>query len=249
MTSGIGHAAGDCHEALCVSTIGGMTQTRTPLAVVATRGDVLPAAAAGPDAVDVLVPLLSEDDARALTETIRLALTVAWDGLGRAYAGQAWRALDYPSWEAYCAAEFGGERLRLAPSTRREVFGKLHREFGMSARAIEAASGYNKSTVATDLRHPDAGCEDVATSLGRDGRVRAKATRPAAPVEPTPAEQRIVRILRMAAEGPLTVATLKAATGWGHEVASPALSRLARSGRLTYTPGAKRGQMGTYTLP
>lgn len=226
----------------------GMTQTTPLLSLVPSspvlEGEILEA--------EQPAALLSEEDARALTDTIRLALSVAWDGLGRAYAGQAWRALGYSSWEDYCRVEFaGGERLRLAPVTRREVFGKLHREFGMTPRAIEAASGYNKSTVHSDLRHPDAGCEDVTEVLGRDGVKRpARAKRTAAPVVVQgPAEQRIAVILRLAGEGPLTVASLKAATGWGHEVASPALSRLASSGRLTYTAGAKRGQMGTYTLP
>lgn len=223
-----------------------MTQTSTYLSLVpepVLEGEILEAEPA--------TALLSEADARSLTDTIRLALSVAWDGLGRAYSGQAWRALGYPSWEDYCRVEFAGaERLRLAPATRREVFGKLHREFAMSARAIEAASGYNKSTVAADLRTPEAGCEDVTTSLGRDGVVRSKAKRTARPVVVQgPAERRIAVILRMAAEGALTVASLKDATGWGHQEASPALSRLAATGRLTYTPGAKRGQMGTYRLP
>jgi hypothetical protein len=225
-----------------------MTQTATHLSLVPATAEVLEG-----EILEAEQPgaLLSGEDARVLTDTIRLALSVAWDGLGRAYAGQAWRALGYPTWEDYCRTEFAGaERLRLAPATRREVFGKLHREFQMSARAIEAASGYNKSTVAADLRTPEAGCEDVTTSLGRDGVVRAKAKRTPAPVVVQgPAEQRIAVILRMAGEGPLTIASLKAATGWGHEVASPALSRLAASSRLTYTAGAKRGQMGTYTLP
>jgi hypothetical protein len=56
-------------------------------------------------------------------------------------------------------------------------------------------------------------------------------------------------ILRLAGDGPVTVRSLRKVTGWDHQEASPALSRLAASGRLVYLPGEKRGRMGAYVLP
>jgi len=95
-----------------------------------------------------LVPL-SEFEARRLARQITEALAVAWDLVARAYAGRVWEPLGYPSWDAYCRAEFAAARLRLPAEERQEVVGSL-REAGMSARAIASATGASKSQISRD---------------------------------------------------------------------------------------------------
>jgi hypothetical protein len=55
---------------------------------------------------------LNEDDARALTETIRSAADVLWVLIARAHAGKAWSAMGYDSWADYVGSEFNMSRSR-----------------------------------------------------------------------------------------------------------------------------------------
>jgi hypothetical protein len=235
-----------------------MTQTAAHLTLVPLEGDLLPAEDTTAEAA------VTPQEARDLFDSVALALRVSWAGLGRAYATKAWKVcprkddpsrLGYSSWEEACAVEFAdAQARRLAPAARRPIFGELHREFRMSARAIEAATGYNKSTVAADLRTPEAGCAEVTEVLSRDGKLTPKRnTRRPTPVvveaDPEPRTVVLLRLAGQAGEAGLTVRDFEKATGWGREVLSPALSRLAASRRLTYRPGAKRGVMGTYVRP
>jgi len=126
---------------------------------------------------------LSKFEARRLTQRITDALAIAWDLVAEAYARWVWEALGYPSWDAYCRAEFPTTRLRLPAEERQEVVGSL-REAGMSTRAIASATGVHHSTVATDSRGvgnptpvPTAG-----PITGLDGKQYP--TRPAAPATP-----------------------------------------------------------------
>jgi hypothetical protein len=57
---------------------------------------------------------------------------------------------------------------------------------------------------------------------------------------------RIVAALEAA--GPLDVRQVCKRTRLPRESVSPALCRLVAAGRIGYTPPAKRGQLGTYTV-
>ena len=57
-----------------------------------------------------LVRLLTEDEARALTDRIRDAAEHLWSLLAEAHERQAWRALGYDRWEDYVRAEFNMSR-------------------------------------------------------------------------------------------------------------------------------------------
>lgn len=59
-----------------------------------------------------LVRLLTEDEARALTDRIRDAAEHLWSLLAEAHERQAWRALGYDRWEDYVRAEFNMTRQR-----------------------------------------------------------------------------------------------------------------------------------------
>lgn len=91
------------------------------------------------------------DEARQLTDRIRTSVSDAWAVIAEAYQRQAHRALGYPSWDAYVAAEFGAARLRLPREERAEVVASL-RDQGLSIRAIAAATGHDTKTVQKDLR-------------------------------------------------------------------------------------------------
>lgn len=56
--------------------------------------------------------LLDEAEARKLTAEIKSYAGVLWQKLHQAHEGQAWRAMGYPSWSAYIAAEFDISRSR-----------------------------------------------------------------------------------------------------------------------------------------
>lgn len=64
-----------------------------------------------PTEMDLFEPL-DEEEARALTDTIRNAVDVLWALIARAHAGGAWKALGYTSWGDYVRAEFDMSRSR-----------------------------------------------------------------------------------------------------------------------------------------
>lgn len=102
---------------------------------------------------DIMIP--SADEARALTDRIKVAVEGTWQMIREAYVSRAWDALGYETWDAYCAAEFGTSRLALPREERREIVASL-RESGLSTRAIASVTGANQSTVVRDLGATDA---------------------------------------------------------------------------------------------
>lgn len=98
-----------------------------------------------------LVPLATAEQARALTDQIKVAVEGTWQMIQRAYISRAWTALGYSSWDDYCTREFGTSRLRLPREERQEVVASM-REIGMSTRAIASATGNSTKTITKDLR-------------------------------------------------------------------------------------------------
>lgn len=123
--------------------------------------------------------MLTWDDARALTDRIKVNLGATWELVVDAYLGRAWAALGYKSWGAYCAAELDTQYVKLPRDQRMEAVAALYSS-GMSLRAVAEATGYSRETVRRDV----AGDTNVsAESLGMDGR---EYPRPPTP-PPTPA--------------------------------------------------------------
>jgi soluble cytochrome b562 len=118
---------------------------------------------------DIALP--TEQDARALTDRIKVAVEGTWLLIQEAYTSRAWAALGYDTWDSYCAAEFGTARLRLPREERQEVVASL-RESGMSLRAISSATGISPATAMRDSRVSD---ETPAVILGTDGSTYAAA--------------------------------------------------------------------------
>lgn len=90
------------------------------------------------------------DQARELTDRIKVAVDGTWLLIQQAYASRAWAALGYRSWDDYCTREFGTSRLRLPREERQEVVASL-REIGMSVRAIASATGQGRETIRKEL--------------------------------------------------------------------------------------------------
>lgn len=90
------------------------------------------------------------NEARALTDQIKVAVEGTWQLIKHAYQSRAWDALGYSSWDDYCTREFGTSRLRLPREERQEIVSSM-REIGMSTRAIAAATGMSKDTVHREL--------------------------------------------------------------------------------------------------
>ncbi len=100
---------------------------------------------------------LSLDAARVVTDQIREATARTLEAMAdvetavaRAYAGQAWSAMGYDSWDSYCAAEFSQARLWSTVDERKARVVAL-RGAGLSQRAIAAVIGVNVATASRDL--------------------------------------------------------------------------------------------------
>jgi hypothetical protein len=126
---------------------------------------------------------MSKDEAERITSRIRLLVqTIAANTekvvslIEQAEAGEAWRAMAYPSWTAYVATEFSGSLKALEKAERMPVVEKLS-ESGMSTRAIASVVGVGKSTVDRDrqeqVSHTGTPAENI---VGTDGK---SYTRPA----------------------------------------------------------------------
>lgn len=96
------------------------------------------------------ITLPTHDEARALTDRIKIAVEGTWQLIREAYTSRTWAVLGYDTWDAYCSAEFGETRLRLPREERQEVVASL-RDSGLSVRAIASATGSSVGTVAADL--------------------------------------------------------------------------------------------------
>ncbi|WP_270263983.1 hypothetical protein [Kocuria marina] len=90
--------------------------------------------------------LLDTEAARRLTHEITDGLENVHGLIVRAWEGQAWRALGYPSWDAWIDENFRGLQLRPPREQREEVVQSM-RESGMSIRAISSAVDLGRGTV------------------------------------------------------------------------------------------------------
>lgn len=93
---------------------------------------------------------VTAEQARTLTDRIKVAVDGTWLLIQEAYTSRAWSALGYASWDDYCTREFGTSRLRLPREERQEVVASL-REIGMSVRAIATATGTNRETIRQEI--------------------------------------------------------------------------------------------------
>jgi len=181
--------------------------------------------------------------ARRLTARLREALADAVDLLSEAYDGQAWKALGYPSWTAYCSTELPELEQLLTTAQKRDVVVAL-RGRGLSLRAAAAPARWSAATAKT---WTDVAGVQLATVTSLDGRQRPAAAAGERPAKPRlTKDARAVLIVREAGDAGVTVHALAKRLRLNQCATSALLSRLAADGRLTYVRPAKRGQTGTY---
>lgn len=128
---------------------------------------------------DLAIPTATAtaQEARTLTDQIKVAVEVAWHLVVKAYETRAWLALGYSSWDDYCTREFRNARLRLPREDRQEVVGSL-RDAGLSIRAIAAATGDSVGTIHAEL----AGVQNrTSAGLAENEAVLAALDEPVAP--------------------------------------------------------------------
>lgn len=94
---------------------------------------------------------LSANQARELTDRIKVGVEAVWELIKQAYTSRAWSVLGYSSWDDYCTREFGTSRIKLPREERQEVVASM-REIGMSTRAIASATGTSKNTITEDFK-------------------------------------------------------------------------------------------------
>jgi hypothetical protein len=127
---------------------------------------------------------ISAEDARALTDRIKVGMDGIWELIKDAYQYRAWAALGYTGWDDYCNREFGTQRIKLPREERREIVSSM-REIGMSARAISIATGADRKTIATDLKSGGGNSATSGKVIGADGK-EYPAARPQEKPEPVP---------------------------------------------------------------
>lgn len=114
--------------------------------------------------------MITEEEARDLTDRIRAGIDDVWDLVVEAHERNAWKALGYPNWDAYHEAEFGDLKVRPSRLDRPQVVQKL-RDAEMSTRAIGTAVGASEGTVRGNLSGAQNYAPDAKTQVtGRDGR-------------------------------------------------------------------------------
>jgi hypothetical protein len=191
--------------------------------------------------------LLTVEEARTLTDSIKVDLSSAYIGIVKAYRGRAWQALGYTSFGEYCKTEFHGARMvRLSDDQLAEIVRVLSDE-GLPYRAIGAATGYSVGKV---FKHRP---EDVPEyKIGADGK-RRKARQHLTVVtcdetaevlgEPEPivtakmsqSDWAALMVIESGVRG-LTYKELNhTADGWTHAQSSAALSRAARRKQIEPT--------------
>lgn len=186
---------------------------------------------------------LTLTEARRLTAEIRTTAVHLDQLLIRAYEGQAWLAYRHPSFVDYLREEVPElETVKLRAPERREVVRRLGGA-GATVTELAAATGAGRATIHRELA-------DVArptTVVGADGRRRQARTPAEDKVAPAPAGPFTGSLVALlAARGPLTALEVEQATGRRSATVAPALHRLHAAGRITYTPGTRRGHAGLY---
>jgi len=99
---------------------------------------------------DLAVVTIDAEDARRLTDRIKVGTEAIWQLVEEAYVSRAWAALGYSSWNDYCTREFGAGRIRIPREDREEIVCSMH-DLGMSVRAIAAATGVSHESVRQSL--------------------------------------------------------------------------------------------------
>lgn len=120
----------------------------------------------------VLLPGLTAEGARDLTDQIRSDLDGSFQLIKAAYQGRAWEVLGYSSWNDYVVGEFGNLYLRPPLEKRHEVAPSL-RESRVSMRSIASAIQLGRSSVARAPKQPGVpkGTPPEPSSIqGQDGK-------------------------------------------------------------------------------
>lgn len=89
---------------------------------------------------------VTAEQARSLTDRIKVAVEGTWHLITEAYTTRAYTALGYANWDDYCIREFGTSRLPIPREERPERVASL-RDAGLSIRAIENLTGHSKDTI------------------------------------------------------------------------------------------------------
>jgi DNA-binding MarR family transcriptional regulator len=183
--------------------------------------------------------------ARKLTRELQRALDVAVGLLTEVYDGRVWLALDYPTWDAYCAAELPQLALlgKGLPGEERVAKVAELRRLGMSLRAIATALGLAPNTVKAAA---DAAGVQLAEVVSLDGATRRMPAAPR-PRRRGPAKtDRTVALLAAAGPEGLSVLEVARELRCPQHKAAATLTRLEDAGRIVYVRPERRGQFGRY---
>lgn len=127
--------------------------------------------------------------AKERADKIRSVMARTWTTLApllaAAYAAHDWETLDYDSWDAYMAGEFGRHLPRFeSDSERQQIMWDLS-ETGMSQRAIAAGTGTSAATVNRALKDEAEAAPATAPNGAGGASTGAATVQDETPEEPT----------------------------------------------------------------
>ena len=181
---------------------------------------------------------------RANLRRLRESLTDSLQLLRELHESRAWLTLGLPSWNALCEQELPELRELLTTAQKMAAAVELRGEHRASLRVIAGALDVSPATVKTWT--DNAGIKPT-TVTGVDGVERPATVARKAPAKRRPLVDRIVALL-VEHPGGLDVLEVAERLKVRQARVSPALCRLAKSGRVTYRRPAKRGQLGRYVV-
>lgn len=140
--------------------------------------------------------VMEKAEAQSLTNQINSLLNSVAETIDKvhelvrdAQEREAWKALGYPSWSAYCAEEFSGAAAGLEKALRGDLVARLAGE-GMSVRAIAKITDSSVGTVHRDVAKAGVPLLNTSSSEPSTTGVDGKVYRRLRPVPAPPAKER-----------------------------------------------------------
>jgi uncharacterized protein (DUF433 family) len=143
------------------------------------------------------VPLrvITPDDVRASIKRAKRSLEKAAEEIVWQVEMEAWKTLQYPSWDAMREAEYGGAAFMVPRRQRPELVARMRRK-GLTQQEIADTAGVSRPTVVADL-NADSDIEQPVTVTNSRGQQRPASYSPgptnekAGPVAAEPAPTRV----------------------------------------------------------
>lgn len=135
----------------------------------------------------VPIRLITPDEVRASIRRARKSLERAAEEIVWQVEVEAWKTLQYSSWDAMREAEYGGAAFMVPRRQRPELVERM-RAKGLTQQDIADTAGVSRRTVADDLLNADSPIETPETITNTRGQQRPATYTPNEKADPVLAE-------------------------------------------------------------